>query len=71
MDSKVAYALQGVMTHPVIAADGHTYKREAIQAWLHLHSIPPVTGKALEHKRLIPNLVMKSVIANQKELYCL
>ena len=68
---KVAYAVQGVMTHPVIAADGHTYEREAIQAWLHQHSTSPVTGKALEHKHLIPNLVTKSVIANQQELYCL
>ena len=56
------------MTDPVIAADGHTYEKEAIQAWLHHHSSSPVTGKALEHKYLIPNLVLKSVIANQQEL---
>jgi len=55
----------------VIAADGHTYEKEAIQAWLHQHSSSPVTGKALEHKYLIPNLVLKSVIANQQELRCL
>jgi hypothetical protein len=59
------------MTDPVIAADGHTYEKEAIQAWLHQHSSSPVTGKALEHKYLIPNLVLKSVIANQQELRCL
>ncbi len=59
------------MTHPVIAADGHTYEKAAIQAWLHQHSISPVTGEALEHKHLVPNLVMKSVIANQPELRCL
>jgi len=46
------------MTDPVIAADGHTYEKEAIQAWLHQHSSSLVTGKALEHKYLIPNLVL-------------
>lgn len=59
------------MTCPVIVADGHTYEEEAIQAWLHQHSISPVTGKALERKHLVPNLVIKSVIANRQELRCL
>jgi len=32
------------MVEPVIAADGHTYERAAIQHWLQGSSLSPVTG---------------------------
>ena len=33
-----------MMVDPVIAADGHTYERAAIQQWLQTHPTSPVTS---------------------------
>lgn len=35
------------MVDPVFAADGHTYEREAIEAWLQAHSTSPMTNLSL------------------------
>jgi len=53
-----------IMIDPVIAADGNTYEREAITAWLVTknHNTSPLTGAVLEHKLLISNNAMKSSI---------
>ena len=45
---------------PVIASDGHTYEREALQGWLDLHSATemvrsPTTGAVLSDRTLKPN----------------
>lgn len=53
------------MRDPVIAADGHTYERHAMQAWLTHDTSSPVTGLQLSHKRLIGNLLIKSAIVSQ------
>ena len=58
--------VQAVMRDPVIAADGHTYERHAIQDWLQEHSSSPVTGKPLAHAQLIPNTVIDSLIQQQE-----
>ena len=58
--------VQGVMKDPVIAGDGHTYERGAIAAWLQQHNTSPVTQAALPHPRLVPNLLIKAAIANQR-----
>lgn len=55
------------MVHPVIAADGHTYERAAIEQHLLHHSVSPVTGGALPHLRLVPNTVAKMAIAQQQQ----
>lgn len=57
-------AMQVTMVDPVIAADGHTYDRHAVEHWLQQYDTSPVTGKALSHKRLVPNQIVKRVIAN-------
>jgi ankyrin repeat protein len=44
-----------VMIDPVIAADGHTYEREAIEKWLEAHDTSPKTNEALEDKKLRTN----------------
>ena len=44
MMSLVAVHVQVAMMDPVIAADGHTYERSAIQHWLQGSSLSPVTG---------------------------
>ena len=57
------------MVDPVIAADGHTYERTAVQQWLQQHDASPVTHLPLPHKRLVPNLLIKSAISNHQQQY--
>ena len=59
------FMLQAMMVDPVIAADGHSYERKAIEAWLQQHSVSPVSGVRLMHKRVTSNHIVKSVIAMQ------
>lgn len=47
---------------PVIAADGNTYERSAMEDWLMHHSTSPSTGNALQHQRLVPNVLIRKVI---------
>jgi hypothetical protein len=42
--------LQEPMTDPVVAADGHTYERAAIKAWLSSHNTSPMTNMRLSNK---------------------
>ena len=63
----VTWCMQAVMQDPVIAADGHTFEREAMQRWLHCHTASPVTGQQLNHLRLVPNIVTRSAIRAQLE----
>ncbi len=42
-----------LLVDPVIAADGFTYEREAIELWLQGHDTSPRTNQPLEHKILI------------------
>eukprot|EP00197_Chlamydomonas_leiostraca_P000020 CAMPEP_0202886216 /NCGR_PEP_ID=MMETSP1391-20130828/42060_1 /ASSEMBLY_ACC=CAM_ASM_000867 /TAXON_ID=1034604 /ORGANISM="Chlamydomonas leiostraca, Strain SAG 11-49" /LENGTH=972 /DNA_ID=CAMNT_0049569485 /DNA_START=65 /DNA_END=2985 /DNA_ORIENTATION=+ len=53
---------QDVMDDPVVAADGYTYEREAIRAWLSKSPTSPLTNLALEHCHLVPNLNLRSAI---------
>ena len=55
---------QSRMTDPVIAADGRTYERAAMEEWLQQHNTSPVTGTQLPHLRLVPNVVAQGAIAN-------
>ncbi len=57
--------MQAVMKDPIIAADGHTYERSGFTQWLAQHGgISAVTGKKLVHNRMVPNVIVKSLIAN-------
>ena len=60
--------VQVVMVDPVIAADGHTYERTAIQHWLQGSSLSPVTRDKLPHTRLVPNVLVKSALAQHAQL---
>ena len=60
--------LQVMMTDPMVAADGHTYERAAIAAWLEHHTTSPVTQQPLPHTRIFPNQAAKAAIANQHAL---
>lgn len=63
----VWHAVQVVLRDPVILADGHTYERTAVEQWLQLQDTSPVTGAALPHKRLLPNVLIKQALACQQQ----
>ena len=55
-----------LMEDPVIAADGHTYERSAIEqvfarAPLHVHPRSPIAGIPLVSRVLIPNVAVRSM----------
>ena len=52
-----------VMKDPVLASDGHTYERAAIEDWLRTHDTSPMTNARLGSKELMPNLVLRSIIS--------
>ena len=43
------------MSDPVMAADGQSYERSAIERWLATKSTSPMTGEALVQSFLAPN----------------
>lgn len=51
--------LQELFVDPVIAADGYTYERSAIEDWITRKAISPMTNKPLAHTTLVPNLAAK------------
>jgi len=59
-------SLQVTLVEPVIAADGYTYERAAVQLWLQNHETSSVTSAKLAHTRLVPNVIIKSAIAIQQ-----
>lgn len=66
-----------LMQDPVITADGHSYERSAIEAWLKLHDTSPKTGEVLPpppggsgigvDKTLRPNHILRGQIIEYKE----
>ena len=55
---------------PVIAADGYTYERAAIEQWITANPTDtrsPLTNVVLLHTKLIPNHSLKSCIADWQE----
>mmetsp|Transcript_34772 Transcript_34772/g.98576 ORF Transcript_34772/g.98576 Transcript_34772/m.98576 type:complete len:153 (-) Transcript_34772:264-722(-) len=52
---------QDVMLEPVVAADGNTYDRQAIEKWYELHDTSPLTNQKVEGT-LIPNRMLQSEI---------
>merc|ERR1712217_596574 len=51
-----------IMKDPVIAFDGNTYERTAIEKYLNEHNKSPVTGAVADHTIVIPNNAMKQLI---------
>lgn len=52
-----------VMEEPVVAMDGHTYEKRAIESWYAQHKTSPVTREAVD-TTLIPNRSMQSQISS-------
>ena len=56
-----------LMVDPVVAADGHTYDRGAIEDWLVGHSTSPMTGAELTATELYPNFTVRGQIRTWQE----
>jgi U-box domain/FHA domain len=50
-----------LLREPVVAKDGHTYEKAAIEKWLKSHRNSPRSGEAMEDG-IIPNMNMKKLI---------
>jgi len=58
---------QEVMRDPVIAEDGHTYEKDAIENWLEKSLTSPMTRQPISPAKLIPNLALKQLIDQWKD----
>eukprot|EP00961_Rhodomonas_salina_P110464 1486543-Rhodomonas_salina.1 len=58
-----------LMKDPVIAADGHSYERAAIEKWLHKHDTSPLTGAQLSNNTLTPNIALRNAIEEWEGTY--
>ncbi|KXZ51279.1 hypothetical protein GPECTOR_13g766 [Gonium pectorale] len=56
-----------VMDEPVVAADGYTYERLAIQEWVSRSSTSPLTNMPLPHSHLVENRTLRSAIVEWRE----
>ena len=50
------------MEDPVIAADGFSYERVAIEKWFSNHTTSPKTGEQLSSTDVLPNLTLLTLI---------
>ena len=51
-----------VFHDPVVASDGQTYERAAIERWLSTSTMSPLTGQPLRLYVLIDNIALRSII---------
>ncbi|CAE8622540.1 unnamed protein product [Polarella glacialis] len=58
--------LQSLLEDPVVAEDGNTYEREAIESHLSVRQQSPMTNTAMG-KQVLPNQGVKSQVVNYKE----
>ena len=58
---------QELMVDPHVCADGHSYERDAIAAWLERHDTSPQTNLPLAHKHLVPNITLRNAIGAFRE----
>ena len=54
--------MQAQFVDPVIAADGHTYEKGAIDFHLQQHNTSPVSQKPLATKQVVPNRIIKALV---------
>ena len=60
--------LQELMEDPVMAADGHSYERKAIEEWIKRgKKTSPMTGAKLPHTLLTPNHNLRKAITDFRE----
>ena len=56
--------LYDVMKDPVVAEDGVTYERSAIETWLATNQTSPYHGSKLKHTDVVPNRTLKTLIGD-------
>ena len=57
-----------IFEDPVVAVDGHTYERVAIEQWLATGAgTSPKTNELLENEKLLPNKALKALIVDELE----
>ncbi|EFJ50679.1 hypothetical protein VOLCADRAFT_48964, partial [Volvox carteri f. nagariensis] len=59
-----------LMEDPVVAADGHSYERDAIARWFAGRPgrpTSPLTGAVLPHTGLTPNYALRKIIADWRQ----
>jgi len=66
---------RSLMSDPVLAGDGHTYDRTAIERWLRSHKTSPKNNDPLPHQMVVPNHNLKRLLEDMlkeggKGLYC-
>ena len=55
--------LHDLMSDPVVAADGHSYERDAIEKWIYDgNCTSPMTNDILASQSLIPNVNLRNLI---------
>ena len=52
------------MADPVMASDGHSYERTAIERWFRTNRTSPMTGEVLASLTLIPNHTLRCMISS-------
>ena len=55
------------MVDPVIASDGHTYERCALERWFQTSATSPKSGHALETTAVFPNNLLRRQIREWQE----
>jgi tetratricopeptide (TPR) repeat protein len=58
---------QTIMEDPVVAQDGHSYERSAIEEWLSTKDTSPMTNLPLSDKTVRPNIVLRNSINDLKD----
>ncbi|CAM9437747.1 unnamed protein product [Discosporangium mesarthrocarpum] len=53
---------QEVMVDPVVCADGHSYERKALAAWLATHDSSPMSNTRLTSSSIVPNHALRNTI---------
>lgn len=66
-DDFICPITQEIMDDPVIAVDGHTYDRIAIEEWFTHKTVSPKTNSQLDSSALLPNHLIKRQITEWKE----
>ena len=51
----------------MLAADGHSYERSAIEDWLRHNGTSPKTNAPLPHRDLTPNHTLRALISDFRE----
>ena len=59
----------GLMTDPVIDANGHTFDRPNIERWYRQSQVSPITHQLVAHTSLTPNLLLKRQILEYQETH--